>query len=136
MVPDAARSLVPHDFPDLARWHPQPLASGRDNTAIVFGAPRATADQPPIVFRFPRRAIALPGIRREIAWLPRLAPRLPLPVPVPRWCGEWPARDAAWPYWGAELLPGEELALAAAPQAELDPLAASLGAERGPWPSS
>src|SRR3954469_17870597 len=36
-----------------------------------------------LVFRFPRRALALPAFRRELTVLPRLAPLMPLPVPVP-----------------------------------------------------
>jgi aminoglycoside phosphotransferase (APT) family kinase protein len=57
------------------------------------------------VFRFPRRAFALPGVEREIAVLGALAEQLPLPVPVPRWVGASP-----WPFFGAELIRGSELA--------------------------
>ena len=35
-------------------------------------------------FRFPRRAIAVPGVERELSVLPRVAPLLPVPVPVAR----------------------------------------------------
>jgi aminoglycoside phosphotransferase (APT) family kinase protein len=61
------------------------------------------------VFRFPRRAIAIPGVRREIAVLGELAPRLPLAIPVPRFVGE-PTEAFPWPFFGAERIPGEELA--------------------------
>ena len=39
------------------------------------------------VFRFPRREVAVPLMERELAVLPGLAPRLPLPVPVPELVG-------------------------------------------------
>jgi aminoglycoside phosphotransferase (APT) family kinase protein len=51
------------------------------------------------VFRFPRRALALPGIRNEIAVLGELS--LPLRTPVPRFVGDT--------FFGAELIPGREL---------------------------
>jgi aminoglycoside phosphotransferase (APT) family kinase protein len=59
------------------------------------------------VFGFPRRASVLPGFAREIAYLPRLAPLLPVPVPVPRFVGR-PAEGFPWPFWGAAFLPGAE----------------------------
>src|SRR5947208_12125169 len=65
-------------------------------------------------FRFPRREIAVPGVRREIAVLDELAPLLPLPVPEPVFVGE-PAEGFPWPFFGSKLLPGRELS-----DAELD----------------
>lgn len=61
------------------------------------------------VFRFPRREIALPGIDREIALLPPLAPLLSLPIPVPEHVGSY--GDPPWRFWGAKHLPGTELAV-------------------------
>ena len=61
------------------------------------------------VFRFPRREVAIPGVQREIAVLGELAPQLPLPVPAPHWIGE-PDDEFPWPFFGAELIPGRELA--------------------------
>jgi aminoglycoside phosphotransferase (APT) family kinase protein len=58
-------------------------------------------------FRFPRRAIAIPGVERELATLPRIAPELPLPVPVPVFVGR-PALGYPWPFFGAALIPGRE----------------------------
>jgi aminoglycoside phosphotransferase (APT) family kinase protein len=60
------------------------------------------------VLRFPRRSIALPGVQREMDLLPRLADRLPLPVPVPELRGTF--GDPPWPFWGSRFLPGTELA--------------------------
>jgi aminoglycoside phosphotransferase (APT) family kinase protein len=59
-------------------------------------------------FRFPRREIAVPGVRREIAVLPELAPLLPIPVPAPVFLGR-PAEGFPWPFFGSKLLPGREL---------------------------
>jgi aminoglycoside phosphotransferase (APT) family kinase protein len=90
-----------------------------------------------LVFRFPRRAMALPGIRRELAWLPTLAPLLPIAIPVPQFQGTWaPDRPGdgageaaqAWPFWGAAMLPGDELALTAPPAEERIGAAGQLGA--------
>ncbi len=78
-----------------------PLAAGWDNALWVTGEG--------IAFRFPRRAIAVPGVEREIAVLPLLAPRLPLPIPVPTLIGR-PAEGYPWPFFGARLLPGREIA--------------------------
>ena len=75
------------------------VAAGWDNTVVLV-------DQT-WVFRFPRREIALPGIDREIAHLPRLAPLLSLPIPVPEHVGLY--GDPPWRFWGARHLPGLEL---------------------------
>jgi aminoglycoside phosphotransferase (APT) family kinase protein len=78
------------------------------------------------VFRFPRRRAALPGFRRELAVLPRLAPLLPLPVPVPGWVAVDDAVDP-WPFAGARLLPGRELAEAGLSDDARRAAAADLG---------
>jgi aminoglycoside phosphotransferase (APT) family kinase protein len=79
------------------------LGEGWDNT--VWLADERWA------FRFPRREIGLPGFKRELAALGELAPQLPLPIPVPRWIGR-PSPEFGWPFYGAELVPGRELARA------------------------
>ena len=75
------------------------VAAGWDNTVVLV--------DDDWVFRFPRREIALPGIDREIAILPRLAPQLSLPIPVPEHVGVY--GDPPWRFWGARHLPGTEL---------------------------
>ena len=82
------------------------LGEGWDNSVWVVDERYA--------FRFPRREIAIPGIERELAVLPRLAPLLPLPIPRPAFVGS-PAEEYPWPFFGCELLPGVE-----AGEAELD----------------
>jgi aminoglycoside phosphotransferase (APT) family kinase protein len=81
------------------------VAAGWDNTIV-----RVDDDW---VFRFPRRTIALPGIDREIALLPQLAPQLSLPIPVPEHVGVY--GDPPWRFWGSRHLPGTELAVASDP---------------------
>jgi len=95
-----ARRLL-GQFPELDPDGLRPLASGWDYTIWVV--------QERYAFRFPRRSIVLPGLERELAVLPRLAPLLPLPVPVPLFVGR-PSDDFPWPFFGSELLPGRELA--------------------------
>ncbi len=118
---DAARAatLIGNQFPGLRGAAVTPLAEGWDNTVHLVDGVWA--------FRFPRRAIALDGLQREIALLPRLAPSLPLPVPHPEWVGV-PADGYPWAFFGARLLPGRELADATLPDAEREPLATALGA--------
>ena len=55
------------------------------------------------VFRLPRRAVAIAGVEREIAVLPRLAPFLPLPIPEP--VLRRPPRRGGfpWPFFGCRV---------------------------------
>jgi aminoglycoside phosphotransferase (APT) family kinase protein len=95
-----ARRLL-GQFPELSSEGLRLLAFGWDYTVWVVEERYA--------FRFPRRRIVLPGLERELAVLPQLAPLLPLPVPVPVFVGR-PSEDFPWPFFGSELLPGRELA--------------------------
>ena len=79
------------------------LAEGWDNSVWVVDERYA--------FRFPRRAVAVPLLERELSALPKLAPLLPLPVPRPAFVGE-PADGYPWPFVGAELIPGVEAGVA------------------------
>jgi aminoglycoside phosphotransferase (APT) family kinase protein len=60
-------------------------------------------------FRFPRREIGVPGLRRELQVLGQLAPQLPLRVPEPVYVGE-PADGYPWPFFGAEFIHGRPVA--------------------------
>jgi aminoglycoside phosphotransferase (APT) family kinase protein len=115
-----AAALVGAAVPALAGATVVPLAEGWDNTVHVVAGTWA--------FRFPRRAVALPGFRRELAVLPALAPLLPAPVPVPEVVAEDDDPTDPWPFWGARLLPGGELADSALPDADRTALAAATGA--------
>ncbi len=100
-----ARELVVSQFPHLRGASVRLLATGWDNTVHLVDGD----DGVPWVFRFPRRTIALGGLEREVRCLPTLAPRLPLPVPVPELVGA-PDERFPWPFWGGRLVPGTELA--------------------------
>jgi aminoglycoside phosphotransferase (APT) family kinase protein len=76
------------------------LGYGWDNAAFLVNDA--------YVFRFPRRAIAVPLIRTELAALPRIAPLLPVPIPVPSFAGS-PSADYPWPFAGYPLLRGTPL---------------------------
>jgi aminoglycoside phosphotransferase (APT) family kinase protein len=91
-----ARRLIGGQFPDLAEAPLALLSEGWDNTVWRTGD---------WVFRFPRREVVVPGLRREIAVLPGL--RLPLAVPRPELIGE-PADGFPFPWFGARFLPGRE----------------------------
>ena len=116
---DEAADLVAGQFPRLRDAPVEALATGWDNTVFLVGGQW--------IFRFPRRAVALPGVEREIHLLPLLAPRLPLPVPVPEFAGR-PSPAFPWPFWGARLLPGRELAESGLPGDARATAAAGLGA--------
>lgn len=116
--PGLAAELIGAQFPGLDTRQVTILETGWDNTACLVDGQW--------LFRFPRREIALPGVRREIAVLPRLAARLPLPIPVPEFVGQ-PSPRYPWPFWGARLLPGHELAEAALADDERRGAATSVG---------
>jgi aminoglycoside phosphotransferase (APT) family kinase protein len=105
-----ARRLIASQFPDVALEPLVLIGEGWDNTAWLAGGEW--------VFRFPRRAVAIPGFEREMAALPALAPRLPLPIPSPVWLGQ-PTDEFPWPWFGAHHVPGVE------------PLGLGEGARRG-----
>ncbi len=113
-----AAALIGEQFPDLGARPVTLLATGWDNTAFVVDGQW--------LFRFPRREIAVPGVQREIAVLPRLAARLPLPIPDPRFVGR-PTSRYRWPFFGARLLPGGELADSGRSDSERAGAAASVG---------
>jgi aminoglycoside phosphotransferase (APT) family kinase protein len=92
-----ARRLIGGQFPDLADAPMTFLDAGWDQTVWRVDGRWA--------FRFPRREIAIPGVRRELAVLPGLP--LPLPIPQPVFVGA-PAAGFPWPWWGGPFIPGRE----------------------------
>jgi aminoglycoside phosphotransferase (APT) family kinase protein len=95
-----AAGLIGDRFPQLRGAGVRPLGEGWDVTAWLV------ADA--WVFRFPRREVVLPGFRHELEVLPRIAHRLPLPIPVPELIGA-PGRGYPWRFAGARYLTGVEL---------------------------
>ncbi|MGZ4602664.1 MAG: phosphotransferase [Kineosporiaceae bacterium] len=115
-----AEALVRSAFPVLRGATVQPLAEGWDNTVHVVDGRW--------VFRFPRRAMAVPAASGEVEWLPTLARLLPLPVPLPEFVSDMPGPgDARWPYWGGRLLPGSELAESGLPDGARSGVAEDVG---------
>jgi aminoglycoside phosphotransferase (APT) family kinase protein len=95
-----ARSLIGDRIPGLRDAPLRLLGEGWDSTVWRAGEEW--------VFRFPRREMVVPGFLREVEVLPRLAPALPLPVPVAEVRGE-PDERFRWPWAGFRILPGREL---------------------------
>jgi aminoglycoside phosphotransferase (APT) family kinase protein len=92
-----ARALIEAQFAELAPARVEVLGVGWDNTAFVVNEA--------YVFRFPRRQIAVNLIEIENRLLPFVAPRLPLPVPVPLFVGR-PEERFPWPFGGYRKLAG------------------------------
>jgi len=92
-----ACALIEAQFRELAPVRIQPLGVGWDNTAFSVNGD--------YVFRFPRRQVAVDLLAIEGRLLPFLAPRLPLPIPVPIFAGQPEARFP-WPFAGYRTLAG------------------------------
>ncbi|MGW6291101.1 aminoglycoside phosphotransferase family protein [Streptomyces sp. NPDC055058] len=94
-----ARHLVDTQFP---QWATLPLdrldPAGADHVIYRLGEE--------LTVRLPRHAGAIGQARKESHWLPRLAPHLPLAVPVPVAVGE-PGFGYPWPWAVSRWLDGE-----------------------------
>ncbi|MER5355951.1 phosphotransferase [Kitasatospora sp. NPDC002551] len=95
---DTVRALLREQHPDLAELALRPVEGGWGHRMWRLGEEH--------VIRMPRDRYAPVSLLKELRWLPELAPRLPLPVPVP-WRGGVPG--AGYPYRWAVLswVPGE-----------------------------
>lgn len=114
-----ARAAIARQFPELRLQTIEPFGEGWDNAAfLVDGA---------YVFRFPRRRVAVELIRNELRLLPALAPRLPLPIPLPAFAGE-PRDEFPWPFAGYARLPGKALTEVRLAAGAYAPLAVACGA--------
>ena len=108
---DAAlvRRLVAAQFPQWADLPVAPVAiSGWDNATYRLGEEMSV--------RLPRYPRWVGQVEREQRWLPRLAPHLPLPIPVPLAKGE-PAEGYPFPWSVYRWLDGER----ATPEGLADP---------------
>ncbi|WP_309141980.1 aminoglycoside phosphotransferase family protein [Streptomyces griseicoloratus] len=93
------RRLVDTQFPQWAGLPLRPVRpAGSDHVIHRLGRELAV--------RLPRHAGAAGQARKEFAWLPRLAPHLPLAVPVPVAVGE-PDFGYPWPWAVSRWLDGE-----------------------------
>ncbi|MDK9498575.1 aminoglycoside phosphotransferase family protein [Streptomyces katrae] len=95
-----ARRLVDTQFPQWADLPLTPLdpAGGSDHVIYRLGEDLSV--------RLPRHAGAITQAAKEAEWLPRLAPHLPLAVPVPVRVGR-PAFGYPWPWAVSRWLDGE-----------------------------
>jgi aminoglycoside phosphotransferase (APT) family kinase protein len=92
------RRLVADQFPQWSELPVEPVASsGTDNALFRLGSD--------LVARFPRIHWAVDDVAKEQHWLPRIAPRVPLRVPMPVALG---APDFGYPHaWSVyEWMPG------------------------------
>lgn len=97
---DLVRELLQEQHPDLAGLAMCEVAGGWDNQQWRLGDELAV--------RMPRTERASELQRKERRWLPVVAPRLPLPVPVPVRLGEPSARFPK-PWTVMTWVPGEPL---------------------------
>lgn len=98
---ELARRLVARQFP---RWASLPLqrvrSDGTDNAIFRLGTELA--------LRLPRTARVADQPGKEAHWLPRLAPRLPLPIPAPVALGH-PGEGYPWAWAVCPWLPGDQV---------------------------
>lgn len=86
--PELVRRLVADQFPQWAGLPIRPVANGGwDNWTFHLGSAMSV--------RMPSADEYALAVDKEHRWLPRLAPQLPLPIPVPLAKG---APDAGYPY--------------------------------------
>jgi aminoglycoside phosphotransferase (APT) family kinase protein len=111
------RALLDAQHPDLAHLPLGGVAEGWDNQLFRLGDD--------LTVRIPRRGVAASLIAKEQQWLPRLAPSLPLPVPVPMRVG-CPSGNLPWPWSITPWFEGQPALL----QPPVDPMAAAIALGR------
>ncbi len=90
--------LLASQFPDWADFAITRLPSaGTDNALYRLG--------PEMLVRLPRMKNAAGQAKKEFEWLPRLAPRLPIPIPTPLALGV-PTEELPWNWTICKWLPG------------------------------
>lgn len=101
VTPELVRRLLREQMPQWAglQLSDKPLR-GTDNALYRLGDD--------MVARFPRIHWAVDAIPKEFEWLPRLAERLPLEIPVPLALGE-PGAGYPWPWSVYSWLDGDDL---------------------------
>lgn len=101
---DLVRRLLAAQFPQWAGGAVRPLTSwGTDHALYRVGDG--------LLARLPRIGWAVGQVERDLTWLPRLAPALPLETPGPLALGG-PGEDYPWPWGVYRWLPGEMATLA------------------------
>lgn len=113
---DLVRRLVDDQFPQWARRPLTPMPGGAHNAAFRLGDD--------LLVRLPRASWDLAEAEKLATWLPRLAPRLPVPIPAPVARGE-PGAGYPAPWSVYRWLPGETAE--ASPPRDLAGFAGELG---------
>ena len=98
---ESAGELLRERYAEFADARIERIGDGWDNSAFLV-----TGDGEPWVFRFPRRAVAAPLLEVENSILPLVAPRLPVPIPIPERFGG-PTESYPWSFAGYRALRGE-----------------------------
>jgi aminoglycoside phosphotransferase (APT) family kinase protein len=97
--PSLVRRLLAAQFPEWADLAIEPVRSaGTDNAIYRLGDD--------MVVRLPRVGWAVAQVEKDHRWLPRLAPHLPLAIPVPLRTGT-PSEDYPFPWAVHRWLDGE-----------------------------
>jgi len=120
---DLVRALLTSQVPDLAGLPLRLVETGWDNFTYRLG--------PAFVVRLPRRAVGAILIEREQTWLPRLAPQLPLPTPVPIHVGE-PGEGYPWRWSVLPWLEGDAADCFEPDSNQAEPIAAFMRALHTP----
>ena len=115
---DLVRRLIAAQFPEWAALSLDATpAIGWDNALYRLGED--------LVVRVPRRRVVADVVENEHRWLPVLAPRFPVAIPVPVGHG-LPGEGYPWRWTVCPWIPGEMAAVA--PIHDLDAFARQLGA--------
>ena len=118
------RRLIAAQFPEWAGMPITPAEpQGWDNRTFRLGAEMSV--------RLPSAAGYTPQVEKEHRWLPRLAPLLPLPIPVPLARGV-PTADYPFPWSVYRWLPGETAVTARARSSSARAAAAAATEESTP----
>jgi len=115
--PNDALRMIISQFPEINPTAIELLGAGWDNTAYLINHQ--------LVFRFPRRQIAVPMIETEAQILPILANHLSIPIPNPKWVGKADG-SFPWPFIGYPILKGTTACFANLSDAERVKLARPL----------
>ena len=104
-------------FPQLQMHTCRPILDGWSSLVLEVN------DE--LIFRFPRRPEIVPGLEKEMALLPQLAPALPVAVPRFEFIGRG-GLGADWPFVGYRKIAGRPLTNALLAAAPADRLARHL----------
>lgn len=117
---DLVRRLLRAQFPRWADLPVRRLASGGTVNAIF----RAGAE---LTVRLPLTASGAGVLEREVRWLPRLVPLVPVAIPTVVGIGE-PAEGYPWPWAVHQWIEGDVLAEGRVAESASEPLARDLAA--------